>query len=240
VYRKQGREEDAKRALALSDELRQRDDKESRIRLDCAQKLDQGLKDAARAVCEQLYDPEDAEKLTDLGTIYGQHGDPEAALKPLRRAAELAPQSPQMQYNLAMAYFQLSRFEEARAPLANAVQRWPDLFPLNALYGAVLSKLGEDLAAYQALGRAHQLNPQDSGTADLLYNTIIAVARRSTEDRRYPDSLRFCEEAANLRPQEPEPHREMAKIYRLTGHPEQATAEQQTADRLDKKLGKLN
>ncbi|HEV2731118.1 MAG TPA: tetratricopeptide repeat protein [Terriglobales bacterium] len=240
LYRKQGREEDAKKALALSDELRQRDDKESRVRLDCAQKLDQGLKDDARAVCEQLYDPDDAEKLTELGTIYGQHGDPEAALKPLRRAAELAPQSPQMQYNLAMAYFQLSRFEEARAPLANAVQRWPDLFPLNALYGAVLSKLGEDLAAYEALSRAHQLNPQDSGTADLLYNTIIAVARRSTEDRRYPDSLRFCEEAANLRPQEPEPHREMAKIYRLTGHPEQATAEQQTADRLDKKLGKLN
>jgi tetratricopeptide (TPR) repeat protein len=240
VYRKQGREEDAKKALALSDELRQRDDKESRIRLECAQKLDQGLKDDARAVCEQLYDPDDAEKLTELGTIYGQHGDPEAALKPLRRAAELAPQSPQMQYNLAMAYFQLSRFEEARAPLANAVQRWPDLFPLNALYGAVLSKLGEHLAAYLALSRAHQLNPQDSGTADLLYNTIIALARKGMEDRRYPDSLRFCKEAANLRPQEPEPHREMAEIYRLTGHPEHAIAEQQTADRLDKKLGKLN
>jgi len=240
VYRRQGREEDAKKALVLSDELRQRDDKESRVRLECAQKLDQGLKDDARAVCEQLYDPDDAEKLTELGTIYGQHGDPEAALKPLRRAAELAPQSPQMQYNLAMAYFQLSRFEEARAPLADAVQRWPDLFPLNALYGAVLSKLGEHLAAYLALSRAHQLNPQDSGTADLLYNTIIALARKSAQDRRYPDALRFCQEAANLRPQEPEPHREMAEIYRLTGHPEQATAEQQTADRLDKKLGKLN
>jgi Flp pilus assembly protein TadD len=47
------------------------------------------------------------EKLTALGTIYGQRGDLEAALKPFRRAAELAPQSPQMQYNLALAYFQL-------------------------------------------------------------------------------------------------------------------------------------
>ncbi len=89
VYRKQGREEEAKKALALSDELRQRDDKESRLRLERAQKLDQGLRDEAHAVCEQLYDPDDTEKLTELGTIYGQHGDPKAALRALRRAAEL-------------------------------------------------------------------------------------------------------------------------------------------------------
>jgi tetratricopeptide (TPR) repeat protein len=240
VYRKQGREEDAKRALALSDELRQRDDKESRLRLECAQKLDQGLKDEARAVCEQLYDPDNAEKLTELGTIYGQHGDPEAALKPLRRAAELAPLSPQMQYNLALAYFQLNRFEEARAPLANALQRWPDLFQLNALYGAVLSKLGEDLAAYQMLRHAHQLNTEDSGTADLLYSTTIELARKNQGARRYSDSFRYFEEAAKLRPQDPEPHRGMAEIYRLTGRPTQATAEQEEADRLYKKLGKLN
>src|SRR5947207_8409908 len=240
VYRRQGREEDAKKALVLSDELRQRDDKESRVRLECAQKLDQGLKDDARAVCEQLYDPDDAEKLTELGTIYGQRGDSEAALKPLRRAAELAPQSPQMQYNLALAYFQLNRFEEARAPLANALQRWPDLFQLNALYGAVLSKLGEDLAAYQTLRHAHQLNVEDSGTADLLYSATLELARKSQGGRRYSDSFRYFEEAAKLRPQEPEPHRGMAEIYRLTRRPAQATAEQEEADRLYKRLGKLN
>jgi Flp pilus assembly protein TadD len=240
VYRKQGREEEAKKALALSDELRQREDNESRLRMECAQKLDQGLRDEARAVCEQLYDPNDAEKLTELGTIYGQHGDSEAALKPLRRAAELAPQSPQMQYNLALAYFQLNRFEEARAPLANALQRWPDLFQLNALYGAVLLKLGEDSAAYQTLHHAHQLNAEDSGTVDLLYTTTLELARKSQGGRQYSDSFRYFEEAAKLRPQEPEPHRGMAEIYRLTGRPTQATAEQEEADRLYKRLGKLN
>jgi protein O-GlcNAc transferase len=240
VYRKQGREEEAKKALALSDELRQREDNESRLRMECAQKLDQGLRDQARAVCEQLYDPNDAEKLTELGTIYGQHGDSEAALKPLRRAAELAPQSPQMQYNLALAYFQLSRFEEARAPLANALQRWPDLFQLNALYGAVLLKLGEDQEAYQTLRHAHQLNAEDSGTVDLLYTTTLKLARESQGGRQYSDSFRYFEEAAKLRPQEPEPHRGMAEIYRLTGRPTQATAEQEEADRLYKRLGKLN
>ncbi len=239
VYRKEGREEEARKALALSNELRQRDDKESRLRLECAQKLDQGLREEARTVCEQLYDPGDAEKLTALGTIYGQHGDLEAALKPLRRAAELAPQSPQMQYNLALAYYQLNQFEEARAPLTRAIERWPDLFQLNALYGAVLAKLGEDLPAYQALRHAHQLNSEDSGTADLLYVTTLGLARKNQDARQYSDSLRYFEEAAKLRPAEPAPHRHMAEIYTLTGRPAQATAEQQEADRLTKSLGRL-
>jgi len=232
VYRKQGREQEATQAMALSGEQRQRDSSQSQLRLECAQKLDQAPREEAHAVCEQLYDPDDAEKLTELGTIYGQHGDVEAALKPLRRAAELAPQSPQMQYNLALAYYQLNQFEEARRPLSNAVTRWPDIFQLAALYGAVLSKLGEDLPAYRALQHAHELNPQDSATADLLYLTTLSLGRKAQSARQYPDALRYFLEAAKLKAQEPAPHRGLADIYKLTGRPAQATAEQQEADRL--------
>jgi hypothetical protein len=32
--------------------------------------LDQGLREEARTICDQLYDPDNAEKLTALGTIY--------------------------------------------------------------------------------------------------------------------------------------------------------------------------
>lgn len=238
VYRKEGKEEEAKKAMALSSEQRRRDSSESQLRLECAQKLDQGPREEAHTLCEQLYDPDNAEKLTALGTIYGQHGDAEAALKPLRRAAELAPQSPQMQYNLALAYFQLNRFEEARTPLANALARWPDIFQLNALYGAVLSKLGEDLQAYQSLRHAHELNPQDAATGDLLFLTGLSLARKAQSARRYPDSLRYLDEIANLRPLEPEPHRIMAEIYNSTGRYAQAAKEKQEADRLRQILGK--
>jgi protein O-GlcNAc transferase len=244
VYRKEGLVEEAKKATALSDELRQRDANESRLRLECAQKLDQGLREEARAVCEQLYDPENPARLTELGTLYGQHGDLDAALKPLRRAAELAPESPQMQYNLALTYYQMNQFEQARAPLANSIKRWPDLFQLNALYGAVLLKLGEDLPAYDALRHAHQLNPQDSATVDLFYMTALSLGQKSLGQKnggqktqpaqQYSDALHYFEEAAKLRPQEPAPHRGIAEIYTLTGHPTQATAEQQEAERLSK------
>jgi tetratricopeptide (TPR) repeat protein len=232
VYRKQGKEEEAKKAMDSSSEQRRRDSSESQLRLECAQKLDRGPREEARALCEQLYDPDNAEKLTALGTIYGQHGDAEAALKPLRRAAELAPQSPQMQYNVALAYFQLNRFEEARTPLANALASWPDIFQLNALYGAVLSKLGEDLQAYQSLRHAHELNAQDAPTGDLLFLTGLSLARKAQSARQYPDAMRYLEEIAKLRPQEPVPHRIMAEIYKATGRSTQAAKEQQEADRL--------
>lgn len=118
VYRKEGREEEAQLTLAASDELRRRGDDEIKLRAECGKKLDQGARQEARSFCDQLYAPDDADKLTALGTLYGQHGDLEAALKPFRRAAQLSPKSPQMQYNLALTYYQLNQYSEAHSALA--------------------------------------------------------------------------------------------------------------------------
>jgi tetratricopeptide (TPR) repeat protein len=232
VYRKEGKEEDAKKALELSEELRRRDDSESRLVSDCGKKLEQGPREEAHALCEKLYDPDNTDKLTELGTIYAQHGDFEAALPPLRRAAELAPQSPIMQYNLAHVYYDLNQLENARAPLVDATKRWPDLFPLNALYGAVLYKLSEYAAAYDALQHALQLNPQDSSTADLLYLSALQVGRKHQQAKDYAEALRYLREAATMKPQEPAPHRNMAEVYSATGRIKQAEDEQREADRL--------
>jgi len=190
VYRKQGREEEAKKAFALSTELRDKGAEERQLRHDCDQKLTAGSRNEARTVCGRLYDPDNAEKLTLLGTLYGQHGDLEAALDPLKRAAELQPQSPQMQYNLAFTYYELNRLEEARAPIARAVERWPDLFQLNSLYGAILVKMGRDEQAWPVLMRAHQLNLEDARTSDLLFGAAMRLQR--------------YDEAAKLRPDDPE------------------------------------
>jgi tetratricopeptide (TPR) repeat protein len=234
VYRKQGRAEEAQKELARSTELRQRDTEESTLKGECADRLKRGLREEVHKICDQLYDPDDAKKLSALGTLYGQYGDPQSALKPLLRAAELEPQSPQMQYNLAFAYYQLNRFEEARAPLARALQRWPDLFPLNALYGAVLVKLGDTRAAYDVLRHAQKLNPQDGSTGDLLYLTTLDLARKAAAAKHDSDALHYFEEAAQLRPREPVPHREMAEIYARQGSTAKAEAEQQEAARLSR------
>lgn len=234
LYQRQGREDEAERAFAKSEELGKRNANDSRGRLECAQKMDQGRGEEARAICEQLFDPNDAQNLTALGTIYGQHGNLEEALKCFQKAAELEPRSPQMQYNLALVYYQLNQFENARAPLENALKEWTDLFRLNALYGAVLRKLGEGVAAYQALHRAHELNPQDSGTADLLYSVTLELAQRSKSAQKFSDSFQYLQEAMKLRPRDPEPHRRLAEIYTLTARSPQAAAEWREADRLSR------
>ncbi len=232
VYRKEGKESEAAAALAQSEQLRRRDSEQSQLRTECAQKLEQASRDEAKAVCQKLYDPDDVDKLTELGTLYAQHGDLESALPILQRAAELAPQSPQTRYNLGMAYFQLGRFVEARATLADAVTRWPDLFEMNALYGAVLFRLGDVVAAYPVLQHAHQLNLEDAATGDLLYLSALGVAREHQGARQYPEAVKYFEEAAKLKPQEPAPHRGLADVYNATGHPTKAAAEQKEAQRL--------
>lgn len=234
VYREQGRNDEAKRVLEHSEELRRRNENEFALKRECTEKLAQGLREEAHSSCEQLYDPNDPERLTSLGTIYGQHGEFDDALKCFQRAAELSPQSPQMQYNLALTYFQLNQFEKARVPLQGALGRWPDLFQLNALYGAVLAKLGDDTSAYQVLHHAHELNPQDPGAGEMLYLTAMQLARKSEEGQDYAHSLTYLQEAAKLRPEEPEPHRRMAEIYSRTARADQADAEQREADRLNK------
>jgi tetratricopeptide (TPR) repeat protein len=234
VYRKQGREDEAKKTIALSEELRRTDNQQSTLRLECAQKLESGPRDEAHALCDKLYDPDNADKLTALGTIYAQHGDLNAALKPLQRAAELNPQSPQTQYNLALAYYQLNRFPDARAALSDVVVRWPDIFQLNALYGAVLTKLGENELAYKTLQHAHQLNSQDPAVGDALFIATVMVARKYQATKNYPEALRYYQDAAQQKPQEPEPHRGMAEVYALTGKSALAASEKETAEKLAK------
>ena len=237
LYNEAGRKEEAQKAFAQSEQLRQRDAEVDKVRLECNEKLDHGSLEDARPVCERLFDPDDADKLTMLGTIFGEHGDFEDALKPLRRAAELNPNSPQIQYNLAFDYARLNHFEEARGPLEKAVKRWPDLFPLNALYGEVLYNLGEERPAYEILRHAHELSPQDPGANESLYRVTLSLAKKSLTSEQYAAAQRYLTEAVQLRPREPEPHHLLAGIYDATGRQAEAAEERRQAGQLTRTDG---
>jgi len=232
LYRSSGRPNEAQKAFALSEELRRREEQSSRLGIDCNQKVAQGSLEAARPVCEQLFDANDPQKLVTLGTIYGQHGFYEEAVKPLLRAAELSPNSPQMQYNLALDYFRMKRYPEARVPLAKAVLRWPDLFELNALYGAVLYRLNEQQEAYSVLRHARVLNPQDAESRNLLYRVSMLLAEQSLAGKQFVVSIQYLEEAAQLRRTEIEPHRLMVEIFDAIGQGTRAAAEREEIKRL--------
>ena len=232
LYRQEGRAADAAKAMARSAELRDREADTDRQKVACVQKLESGSLEKARPVCEQLFDHDDAEKLTTLGTIYGQHGDFEDALRPLRRAAELSPSSPQTQYNLGLACFRLQRYGEAKTALAGAIKQWPDLFELNSLLGVVLYRLGDAAGAYDALSHAHALNPQDAGSADFLYEVSLVLAQKRAADREYVLALPCLKTAADLRPQDPKPHARMAEVYAAMAEPARAQEEREKARRL--------
>jgi len=232
LYRKQGRTEEANQAYARTKEEKVSSGKLTQLKVQCGEELAHGLTPKAREVCEPLNDPNDAAKLTELGVLYGQHGFVQEALPPLRRAAELSPGSPQMQYNLALAYFQLGQFSEARAPLEQATRRWPDLFQLNSLYGNVLWKLGDTPGAYRALSAAHKLNPDDKPTEELLYKSTVILADQAEAKAATADAIRYWKEAAKLRPTQPEPHSRLSVLYAKTGRAQLAHQEQQEADRL--------
>jgi Flp pilus assembly protein TadD len=232
LYSEAGRKQEAARAYSRSEQLRKQDTEFDRLRVECKQRLNEGSLDSARPVCEQIFDPDDAERLTALGTIYGERGYYAEALELLRRAAALSPASPQTQYNLAFDYFQLKRYAEAREPLVKAVERWPDLYPLNALLGAVLYELGEEAPAYLALRRAHELNMQDPATTTALYDVALKLAQKMLLSKQYAESQRYLNEAARLRPHDPEPHRLLAEVYDATGQRNQAAEERRQLRRL--------
>ncbi len=232
LYRKQGRTAEATETFARTKQQKASSDKLTQLKVECDQELAHGLTDKARSLCEQLNDLNDAEKLTTLGILYGQHGFLEEALAPFRRAAELSPRSPMMQYNLAFNYFRLGRFTDARAPLEEATRRWPDLFPLRSLYGNVLWKLGDTPGAYSALTYAHKLNPDDLPTAQLLYQSILILADQSENKSATTEALRYWKEASKLQPAQPEPHHRLSLLYAKTGQAQLAQREQAEADRL--------
>jgi Tfp pilus assembly protein PilF len=62
----------------------------------------------------------------------------------------------------------------------------------------------------------------------------LELAKKSEESASHPQALVYLRDAAALKPSEPQPHQRMALIYKQTGHPEQASAEQQKLNQLTK------
>jgi hypothetical protein len=62
----------------------------------------------------------------------------------------------------------------------------------------------------------------------------MRLAENDQSAKRYPQTLKYLQEAAQLRPQDPEPHRRMAEVYKLTARNAEAAAALREADRLAK------
>lgn len=168
AYSNGGHEPQAAREYELYSQLRDEHKKTEKDVRECTSALRTEPLLSAREVCHRIYDPNDADKLTLLGQLFGDAGAFAEALDPLKRAVELDPNSFEAWHNLGVTYFRLNQYKEARAPLEKAVALRPEFYGSVVLLGATLYMLGDDAAALPVLERAHRLNPADAQTAAVL------------------------------------------------------------------------
>jgi Flp pilus assembly protein TadD len=168
AYSSAGRDQDAARELDLYTRLRDEHKNNEKDVRDCAGALQTEPLPKAREICRRMFDPNDPEKLTLLGQLYGDAGAFDDALDPLKRAVQLDPKSFDAWHNLGVTYFRLQRYAEARAPLEKAVALRPEFYGSVVVLGATLYMLGDDDAALPVLEKAHSLNPSDAQTTQVL------------------------------------------------------------------------
>jgi len=168
AYSSAGREQKASREYDLYSQLRDEHKNTEKDVRACSSALRTEPLATAREVCHRIYDPNDPEKLTLLGQLFGDAGAFAEALEPLRQAVQLDPNSFEAWHNLGVSYFRLQRYGEARAPLEKAAALRPEFYGSVVLLGATLYMLGEDDAALPVLEHAHRLNPNDTETTAVL------------------------------------------------------------------------
>jgi Flp pilus assembly protein TadD len=168
AYSGAGREKEATREYDLYTQLRDEHKNTEKDVRDCTSALRAEPLASAREVCHRIYDPNDPDKLTLLGQLFGDAGAFAEALEPLNRAVQLDPNSFEAWHNLGVTYFRLNQYKEARPPLEKAVALRPEFYGSVVLLGATLYMLGDDDAALPVLEHAHRLNPTDAQTAAVL------------------------------------------------------------------------
>lgn len=178
AYSTAGRRQEAAREYKLySQDLSEHKNTETEVRA-CSEALRTEPPTTAHTICQRIYDPNDPDKLTLLGQLYGEAGAFKYALGPLTRAVQLDPNSFEAWHNLGLTYFRLKQYQNARVPLEKAAQLRPESYDAVVLLGATLYMLGDDNAALPVLEHAHRLNPGDTQTAAVLDKLRVELKKK--------------------------------------------------------------
>jgi len=157
----------------------------------CRGQLVQQKTEEAWNLCRPLIDTDDVDKIVAIGMLFGQSEQYSQAREAWERAAELDPDSSEVQYNLALTYFHLKNVRWARDHAAAAVRLRPDFVEANVLYGTILYMGGEDSRALAVLTHAHELNPADKAV-DRLLAEELAIAAAHQDCTHAAESLRVA------------------------------------------------
>jgi Flp pilus assembly protein TadD len=168
AYAKLGRTVESERAFQESEGLHAYYLQGNKDLMECQTLLQSGQVASAWTLCGPILQTDDIDKLVGAGMLFGKAGAHDHALVLFRKAEELDPDSPEVNYDLALTLFQMKEYSQARKFVEGALLLRPDFFEALALNGSLLYLLHEDAAALAVLQRAHKLRPEDAGVRHLL------------------------------------------------------------------------
>ncbi len=168
VFLKMGRPQQASNEFSRTKELHAYYLEGSQSLRACQNLLSAGKPDDAWQHCRSMAETDDVDKLAALGMAFGSGGDSKHARIVWQTAVHLDPDSPEINYNLALACFHLRDMADARNYASIALRLWPDFPEANVLYGTILYMLGEDARAKEVLTHAQALRPDDQMVRRLL------------------------------------------------------------------------
>jgi len=158
----------------------------------------------------------------NLAKVLGWAGKYEEAEPPLRRAAEVLPNEPEVHFNLGVLLQRTGRLEEAEAELRRALELAPAAAPSSAAthfnLGVVLARQGREEEAVEELERALELRP---GYPEARHNLGLLLAESGELER----AVTALEAAAAEQPGAPEIHARLGVLYRRQGRLAKAEAE---------------
>jgi tetratricopeptide (TPR) repeat protein len=138
--------------------------------------------------------PDDYASQYNLGNFHMQRGDQAQALASYETAIKLRPDFVPPHVNIAFVHNAQGRNDQAEAALRRAITLEPNSPVIHLNLAMLLGEMNRPQDAEQAFRRTLELDPNSAVAA---YNLAVMLA----SDRPY-ESLRWCQKAYQLRPEE--------------------------------------
>ena len=162
-----------------------------------------------------------------LGRALFGIGDDGGAIRAFRAARALQPANAQALFFLATALERSGEIKAALATYRELIVVKPNMFEGHLGLGALLLKRGgtEAEEGLKELERALEVNSN-------LYEAHVALGRALIARGRPADAIAHLHRAAELAPENPEPHYQLSLAYRRLGRKEEAAAQSAIVKRI--------
>ncbi len=155
-----------------------------------------------------------------LGRALFGMGDDSGAARAFRAARTLQPANAQVLFFLATVLERAGEINEALATYRELIALRPEMFEGHLGLGALLLKRGGTNAdeGLSELKRALQIDPN-------LYEAQVAIGRALISGGHPAEAISYLQRAAELAPNNPEPHYQLSLAYRRLGRKQEAADE---------------